>query len=140
MILCWSLVEILKELDHVQSFGHLKSPKNRRTGKRRLLSIGINYWFLEVDQLHLLEHRISHSAAIVGKQNSQKMVIVGGTDSSRGASRGSMLFDAWILDLNGAQHDPIWIKLDLSGRQWSKSLQACHGCSGLINRRLVGRI
>ena len=32
--------------------------------------------------------RTSHLAATVGKQNSQKMVIVGGTDSSRGASRG----------------------------------------------------
>mmetsp|Transcript_32892 Transcript_32892/g.79596 ORF Transcript_32892/g.79596 Transcript_32892/m.79596 type:complete len:705 (-) Transcript_32892:35-2149(-) len=68
--------------------------------------------------------RTSHSAAIVGKGNSQKMVIVGGTDSSRGASRGSMLCDAWILELNDAQHDPIWIKLNWSGSGLSRCRHA----------------
>ena len=43
------------------------------------------------------------------------MIIVGGTDSSRGASRGSMLCDAWILELHEARHNPFWIKLDWSG-------------------------
>jgi len=62
--------------------------------------------------------RTSHSAAIVGKGNDKKMVIVGGTDSSRGVGWRSMLCDAWVLNLAEVEHDHdclMWIKLDWSG-------------------------
>jgi len=63
--------------------------------------------------------RTSHTAAIVGTGINSRMVIVGGTSSSLGAGRGSMLCDAWILNLgqeHGISSTPTWLKLDWSGR------------------------
>jgi cobyrinic acid a,c-diamide synthase len=61
--------------------------------------------------------RTSHTAAIVGRRNHARMVIVGGTSSALGAGHGSVLCDAWILDLDRGQKDgtPAWLQLDWSG-------------------------
>ena len=59
--------------------------------------------------------RTSHTAAIVGRLDHARMVIVGGTSSALGAGRGSMLCDAWILDLGQKDGTSTWLQLDWSG-------------------------
>ena len=58
--------------------------------------------------------RTSHTAAIIGKGDMAKMIIVGG--NGQGAGRKAMLCDAWVLNLVGENNTlPTWIKLDWRG-------------------------
>lgn len=79
--------------------------------------------------------RTSHSAAVVGKEDAPKMIIVGGTDSSRGVGRGSMLCDAWVLNVAGEKDaHPMWMKLDWSGN----GLNRCrHSMAAVDSTRVV---
>jgi len=79
--------------------------------------------------------RTSHTAAIVGKANSAKMIIVGGTNSERGTGPGSMLCDAWVLHLAADKHvTQTWIKLDWSG----SGLDRCrHSMSAVDENTLI---
>jgi len=60
--------------------------------------------------------RTSHTTGMVGTGELARMVIVGGTSLSLGTGRGSMLCDAWILNLGKVYCEtPTWLKLDWSG-------------------------
>jgi len=85
------------------------------------------YWYeLELDKDSPIPPvRTSHAAAMVGKGNLAAMIVVGGTDSSIGTGRGSILSDAWILSLSaqGKGHSKgRWSKLD-----WDKNISSGPG-------------
>ena len=76
--------------------------------------------------------RTSHTASIVGHGDSFKMVIVGGTDSSRGVGGGSMLCDAWVFSYK-ERSLPFWIKLDWSG----SGLERCRHAMSVVDSDII---
>ncbi len=78
--------------------------------------------------------RTSHTTAITGVGMNARMVIVGGTSSALGTGRGSMLCDAWILNLGRKDGMiPSWSKLDWSGR----GIDRCRHAMALIDARTI---
>lgn len=81
--------------------------------------------------------RTSHTAVIVGRGDSARMVIVGGTTSEKGTGPGSMLCDAWILHLSrkddSREEMYTWTKLDWSGI----GLNRCRHSMAAVNDRTI---
>jgi len=71
---------------------------------------------------------------MVGKGDSAAMVIVGGTDSSIGTGRGSVLCDAWMLSLSSSglegrgRRKGQWSKLDWNNSRSSSSTPGTKRC------------
>lgn len=62
--------------------------------------------------------RTSHAATVVGRGDSAKMVVVGGTDATSGSGQKGLLRDAWILSMSrdkGRRFQCKWEKLDWDG-------------------------
>ena len=60
--------------------------------------------------------RSSHAAAIVGTGKTASMIVLGGSDVSRGSGRAAILGDAWILTNLGDSEKRSWIKLPWDGQ------------------------
>ena len=60
--------------------------------------------------------RSSHAAAIVGIGKAASMIVLGGTDISRGSGRAAILGDAWVLTNLGDSVKRSWIKLPWYGQ------------------------
>lgn len=59
--------------------------------------------------------RTSHAAAIVGTGESAAMIVLGGSDASKGSGKAGMVGDAWVLTHLGVSEKRCWIKLPWDG-------------------------
>eukprot|EP00535_Pseudo-nitzschia_heimii_P012127 CAMPEP_0197195822 /NCGR_PEP_ID=MMETSP1423-20130617/31908_1 /TAXON_ID=476441 /ORGANISM="Pseudo-nitzschia heimii, Strain UNC1101" /LENGTH=439 /DNA_ID=CAMNT_0042649567 /DNA_START=190 /DNA_END=1506 /DNA_ORIENTATION=+ len=59
--------------------------------------------------------RTSHTASIVGTGETASMIVLGGTDASKGSGRAGIIDDAWILVNLGITSKRSWINLPWDG-------------------------
>jgi len=76
--------------------------------------------------------RTSHSASIVGSGDTASMIVLGGTDASKGSGKTAIVGDAWILFNLGHSERRCWIKLSWEGQ----GVERCRHTTTVVDSNL----